>query len=132
MTTNFPIKDSQTTTNLAFIDSSERAKTPTTDSNQSQIGIQKYPWRTLPEGKSFFIDTNTNAVKLQTIQSAACRWSKKLTKKFRVLNWPNGIEVARLPMHEVEPRPTISFFDNPDLIVGKAKDVTDGESEDSK
>ena len=51
----------------------------------------------MPVDKSFFIDTNISPVKLQTMQSAASRWSKKLNRKFRVIKWDNGIEVARLP-----------------------------------
>jgi hypothetical protein len=104
---NFPLKDDQMTTNFAFVDSSERAKTIDADGTKAQIGIEKYPWRSLPVGKSFFVDTKENEVKLQTMQSAASRWSKKLNRKFRVIKWPNGIEVARLPMSEVK----ASFID---------------------
>jgi len=85
------------TANFTFIDSSERAKTVDADGARAQIGVEKYPWRTLPVDKSFFIDAKTNTVKLQTMQSAVSRWSKKLNRQFRVIKWPNGIEVARLP-----------------------------------
>lgn len=85
--------------NFEFFDTSERAKTVDTDGARAQIGAEKYPWRTLPIGKSFYINTKTSPVKLQTIQSAASRWSKKLQRNFRVIYWKEqeGIEVARLP-----------------------------------
>lgn len=76
---------------------SSRAMAISEDGNQ--IGLEKYPWRSLPVGKSFIVDTRASPVKLQTLQSSASRWSKKLGKRFRVVDWPeNGtIEVARLP-----------------------------------
>jgi hypothetical protein len=89
-------KDNQVTTNFEFFDSSERAKTVDPDGSRPQIGVEKYPWRSLPVGKSFFINTKENTVKLQTMQSAASRWSKKLAKVFRVVKHDDGIEVARL------------------------------------
>lgn len=73
------------TTNFEFFDTSEKAR-----------AFEKYPWRSLPEGKSFFIDTKVYIVKLQTIQSSASRWSKKLKRRFKVVAHESGIEVARL------------------------------------
>lgn len=110
------------TTNFDFVDSSDRAKTVDADGAKAQIGLEKYPWRSLPVGKSFFIDTKTSQVKLSTLQSSASRWSKKLNRKFRVVKWEGGIEVARLPdaeetkeeaVREAEVRveETIKFFD---------------------
>lgn len=92
------------TKNFVFFDSSLKAKTIDADGAKAQIGAEKYPWRTLPEGQSFFINTKENEVKLSTMQSAASRWSKKLNRKFRVVKWnedkekkiDEGIEVARL------------------------------------
>lgn len=84
-------------TNFEIFDSSEHAKTIDADGARARIGEEKYPWRTLPIGKSFFIDAKTNPVKLQTMQSSASRWSKKLNKNFRVVKHETGIEVARLP-----------------------------------
>ena len=83
--------------NFEFFDSSPKAKTVDADGARAQIGIEKYPWRALPIGKSFFIDAKLEPVKLQTIQSAASRWNKKLNRCFRVVKHDSGIEVARLP-----------------------------------
>lgn len=93
------------TTKFNFFKSSAKAKTIDADGAKAQIGAEKYPWRTLPEGESFFINTKEHVVKLSTIQSAASRWSKKLNRKFRAVKWEEdeennikeGIEVARLP-----------------------------------
>lgn len=101
------------TTNFPFFESSERAKTVDNDGAKAQIGKEKYPWRSLPEGKSFIIDTNIVIVKLQTMQSAASRWSKKLNRRFRVVMHNNVIEVARLPdsVGKSEPANKVSFFE---------------------
>ena len=104
------------TTNFPFFESSERAKTIDNDGAKAQIGAEKYPWRTLPEGQSFFINTKENEVKLSTMQSAASRWSKKLNRKFRVFKWnedkennlKEGIEVARLSDSVGTPEPVKS------------------------
>lgn len=85
-------------TNFEFFESSAKARIDA-DGKRAQIWKEKYPWRSLPEGKSFIINTKTDPVKLQTMQSAASRWSKKLNRKFRVV-WHDDteiIEVARLP-----------------------------------
>lgn len=103
MTTNFPI-----------FDTSEKAKTVDADGSRPQIGAEKYPWRALMEGKSFFIDTKTNAVRLQTMQSAASRWSKKLNRRFRAVAHDGGIEVARLPDDVVKKEMDFGF----ETIVG--------------
>lgn len=94
---DFQEKANQMTTNFDIIDSSERARTVDADGARAQIGIEKYPWRSLPIGKSFYVDTEKNTVKLQTMQSAASRWSKKLNRQFRAIKWEKGIEIARLP-----------------------------------
>lgn len=83
-------------TNFPIFDTSEKAKIVDADGSRPQIGAEKYPWRSLPEGKSFFIDTKIHVVKLQTMQSAASRWSKKLNRRFRAVAHEGGIEVARL------------------------------------
>ncbi len=109
------------TTNFPFMDSSERAKTVDADGARAQIGVEKYPWRTLPVDKSFFIDTNISPVKLQTMQSAASRWSKKLNRKFRVIKWDNGIEVARLP--DVVEQPKEAELTKPDEVASVDKET---------
>lgn len=109
------------TANFTFIDSSERAKTVDADGARAQIGVEKYPWRTLPVDKSFFIDAKTNTVKLQTMQSAASRWSKKLNRQFRVIKWPNGIEVARLP--DVVEQPKEAELTKADEVVSVDKET---------
>lgn len=87
------------TTNFKMHEASSRAMAIDKDGAKPQIGAEKYPWRALEVGKCFIVDTKTSPVKLQTLQSAASRWSKKLGKRFRVVDWPesNVIEVARLP-----------------------------------
>ena len=111
------------TTNFPFMDSSERAKTVDADGARAQIGVEKYPWRTLPVDKSFFIDTNISPVKLQTMQSAASRWSKKLNRKFRVIKWDNGIEVARLPDVVEQSKPSEQELTKPEEVVSVDKET---------
>ncbi len=95
------------TTDFPFFDASPLAKTIDADGAQAQIGVEKYPWRSLPVGKSFCIYANICVVKKQTMQSAASRWSKKLARRFRVVKHEWGLEVTRLPDKKV-----VKFFDN--------------------
>ena len=59
------------------------------------IGIEKYPWRSMEVGTSFHVAPNEANYK--TISTSCYKWSKKLGKRFRAVNHgENGIEVARL------------------------------------
>lgn len=59
------------------------------------VGAEKYPWRSLPVGKSFSIPLDGN-VKFETINNSCYKWSKKLNCIFRAFKHETCIEVARL------------------------------------
>lgn len=104
--------------NFEFFDTSNVLTITDKDGAKPRVGEEKYPWRNLPVGKSFFIPKEDN-VKLKTIQSSCSRWSKKLGRNFKCVKHEAGIEVARLPdivgkeeAETVEPvKPKTSFFE---------------------
>lgn len=67
-----------------------------------RVGLQKYPWNTVPAGKSFAVVRND--IKFNVLRSLASRTGKKLNRKFRVIDHKdNGpYEVAHLVMSEDE------------------------------
>ena len=84
--------------NFTFFDSSATALAMDDPSTYRKIGIEKYPWRSLPVGKSFHINITEGQPKFNTIQNSCYKWSEKLGRKFRAVNHGDkGIEVARLP-----------------------------------
>lgn len=60
----------------------------------------KYPWSTIPIGKSFII--THNEMKITSLRPFANRMGKKYGKKFRVIDHgpETGYEVACKPMEE--------------------------------
>lgn len=75
-----------------FFDASPDALAP-----RKQAGfVAKYPWRELPEGKSFHV--NHEDAKYESLCVLANRTGKRLKRRFRVINHgAQGMEVARLP-----------------------------------
>ena len=65
------------------------------DNKPKAVGMVKYPWRSLPVGKSFSIPLDGN-VKFETINNNCYKWSKKLNCIFRAFKHETCIEVARL------------------------------------
>lgn len=104
------------TTSFKLFAASSRIMAVDNDGAKTKIGAEKYPWRTLEVGQAFAVDTKLTPVKLQTLQSAASRWSKKLGKQFRVMAWENEIiEVARLPDAVEQPKEELT---KPDEVAG--------------
>lgn len=66
-----------------------------------KIGEAKYPWKTVPVGRSFAVPREN--IKLAVLRSLASRTGKALGKKFKVVDHGQGAyEVYHKPMTEVE------------------------------
>lgn len=79
-----------------FFDSSDKAVSPI---RAGMIGKSRYPWETVPPGKSFMI-ADKNQIKFKTLRSLASSMGKKFSKKFRAVEHENCYEVACLKMTE--------------------------------
>lgn len=65
------------------------------------VGERKYPWDTVPAGKSFAVVRDD--IKFSVLRSLASRTGKKLGRKFRVVDHGSGpYEVAHLVQTEAE------------------------------
>lgn len=75
--------------------SSDTARAMNDPNRPPRVGTAKYPWHSLKVLESFHVAPNE--ANFTTISTSCYKWSKKLGKKFRAIDYgEKGIEVARL------------------------------------